>query len=234
MDFGENNLTGTIPQCFGNLHGMTGGDSNLYFFGGFEQSVIQVMRGVPLEYTTIMRYVVNMDLSSNRLVGEIPNNLTLLSGLLGLNLSNNHLTGQIPARIGDVNSLMSLDLSGNDLIGTIPQSISSLTSLSHLNLSNNNLSGRIPTGSQLQTLIDPSIYAGNNELCGSPLPKRCERDEAGVTTSNNGKDDDDIEMIWVYAIASGFATGFIGILGVLALSKRWRLFLYSFVEVKQK
>ncbi|GJU72654.1 putative leucine-rich repeat protein, partial [Tanacetum coccineum] len=235
MDFGENNLTGTIPRCFGNLRGMTGGDSNLYFFGGFEQSVIQVMRGVPLEYTTIMRYVVNMDLSSNRLVGEIPNNLTLLSGLLGLNLSNNHLTGQIPARIGDMNSLMSLDLSGNDLIGTIPQSISSLTFLSHLNLSHNNLSGRIPTGSQLQTLVDPSIYAGNNELCGSPLPKRCDRDEVVVTTSNSEKDenDDDIEMIWAYAIASGFATGFIGISGVVVLNKRWRLFLYSFVEVKQ-
>ncbi|KVI10128.1 Leucine-rich repeat-containing protein [Cynara cardunculus var. scolymus] len=42
MDLGDNNLTGTIPRCFQKLNGMTGGDSNLYFSGGFEQSVIQV------------------------------------------------------------------------------------------------------------------------------------------------------------------------------------------------
>lgn len=50
------------------------------------------MRGVPLEYSTLMRYVVNMDLLSNNLVGEIPEGFT---GLLGLNLSNNHLTGPL-------------------------------------------------------------------------------------------------------------------------------------------
>ncbi|KAJ0466217.1 putative non-specific serine/threonine protein kinase [Helianthus annuus] len=231
MDFGENNLTGEIPRCFENIRGMTGGDSNLYFFGGFEQSVIQVMRGVPLEYTTIMRYVVNLDLSSNNLVGEIPKELTSLSGLLGLNLSNNHLTGRIPDEIGDLGSLMSLDLSANDLSGMIPQSMSSLTFISHLNLSYNSLSGRIPTGNQLQTLVDPWIYAGNNGLCGTPLPKSCSRNETSDTEPENmdkDDDDDDVERIWIYAIASGFSTGFIGFVGILVLIKRWRLAFFKF------
>ncbi|KAM0023826.1 putative non-specific serine/threonine protein kinase [Helianthus debilis subsp. tardiflorus] len=228
MDFGENNLTGEIPRCFENIRGMTGGDSNLYFFGGFEQSVIQVMRGVPLEYTTIMRYVVNLDLSSNNLVGEIPKELTSLSGLLGLNLSNNHLTGRIPDKIGDLGSLMSLDLSANDLSGMIPQSMSSLSFISHLNLSYNNLSGRIPTGNQLQTLVDPWIYAGNNGLCGSPLPKSCSRNETSPENMDKDDDDDDVERIWIYAIASGFSTGFIGFVGILVLIKRWRLAFFKF------
>ncbi|KAK1409145.1 hypothetical protein QVD17_35670 [Tagetes erecta] len=226
MDFGENNLTGTIPHCFQNLQGMTGGDSNLYFFGGFEQSVIQVMRGVSLEYTTIMSYVVNLDLSSNNLIGEIPDELTSLSGLIGLNLSNNHLTGRIPNEIGGISSLMSLDLSANDLSGMIPNSISSLSFISHLNLSYNNLSGRIPTGNQLQTLIDPWIYAGNNGLCGSPLPTSCSRSEVEVT--DNIGEDDDVEKIWVYGISSGFATGFIGTLGMLVLVKKWRRAFFNF------
>ncbi|XP_023748057.1 receptor-like protein EIX2 [Lactuca sativa] len=231
MDVGDNKLTGTIPQCFQNLKGMMGGNSNLYFAGGFEQSLVQVMRGVQVDYTTIMVYVINMDLSSNNLVGEIPENLVLLSGLLGLNLSNNHLTGRIPDRIGDMNSIFSLDLSGNNLSGTIPQSISSLTFLSHLNLSHNILSGRIPTGSQLQTLIDPSIYAGNSELCGSPLLVNCNRDQVPENGGNAQEDEggDDSEKIWIYSATSGFTTGFLGILGILALKDRWRVALFNFL-----
>ncbi|CAI9274070.1 unnamed protein product [Lactuca saligna] len=209
MDVGDNKLTGPIPQCFQKLEGMMGGNSNLYFPGGFEQSLVQVMRGVQVDYTTIMLYVINMDLSSNNLVGEIPENLLLLSGLLGLNLSNNHLTGRIPDR----------------------SSISSLTFLSHLNLSNNNLSGRIPTGSQLQTLIDPSIYAGNSELCGSPLLVNCNRDQVPENGGNAQEDegDDDSEKIWIYSATSGFTTGFLGILGILALKDRWRVALFNFI-----
>ncbi|XP_076913390.1 receptor-like protein EIX1 [Bidens hawaiensis] len=230
MDFGINNLTGTIPRCFQNLNGMTGGDSNLYAFSGFEQSVFQVMGGILLEYTTIMRYVINLDLSNNNLAGEIPEGLASLSGLLGLNLSNNHLTGRIPDKIGNLSSLMSLDLSANSLSGMIPQSMSSLTFFSHLNLSYNNLSGRIPTGMQLQTLMEPWIYAGNNGLCGSPLPKSCSRVEVSAAKPQNidRNEDDDVEKIWIYSIASGFMTGSIGILGILVLVKRWRLAFFSF------
>ena len=159
--------------------------------GTFERSLIQKMKGVMLEYTNTLSYVVNMDLSSNKLVGEIPKELVLLSGLLGLYLSNNHFTGRIPDGIGDMNSLESLDLSMNHLSGMIPQSLSALTFLSHLNLSHNNLSGRIPTGNQLQTLTDPSIYVANNELCGSPLPINCNHDEVPETGRDAEEDEDD-------------------------------------------
>ncbi|GJZ50768.1 leucine-rich repeat protein [Tanacetum coccineum] len=107
-----------------------------------------------------------MDLSSNKLVGEIPVKLMSLSALVGLNLSNNHLNGGIPDSIGKMKALISLDFSGNQLTGPIPSSIGALNFLSHLNLSHNNLSGQIPTGSQLQTLTDPSIYVGNRYLSG--------------------------------------------------------------------
>nr|GEY81252.1 leucine-rich repeat protein [Tanacetum cinerariifolium] len=52
-----------------------------------------VIKGVALEYKTTWMLVVNIDLSRNKLVGEIPHELTTLNVLMGLNLSHNHLSG---------------------------------------------------------------------------------------------------------------------------------------------
>ncbi|KAL3635727.1 hypothetical protein CASFOL_020274 [Castilleja foliolosa] len=181
LDLAQNNLMGSIPHCVGNFSGMVKGATlGFEFWGAISLSEVikgvmgvvslsEVMKGVMMEYTKISTYTVNLDLSSNNLVGEIPPNLTNLTGLHGLNLSHNHLRGIIPRKIGDMESLESLDLSCNNLSGAIPESLSKLTFLSHLNLSHNNLSGAIPTGHQLQTLNETSNYEGNSGLCGGPL-----------------------------------------------------------------
>uniref|UniRef100_A0A5B7BRY8 Putative Disease resistance family protein / LRR family protein n=1 Tax=Davidia involucrata TaxID=16924 RepID=A0A5B7BRY8_DAVIN len=237
MDLADNDLTGTIPRCFGNLRGMVFKPyPGILLLEWDNENMMQVIKGRELEYTKTLVLVVNMDLSSNNLVGKIPAELTLLSGLIGLNLSHNHLTGSIPMKVGDMKSLESLDFSSNHLSGMIPQSISDLTSLSLLNLSYNNFSGRIPTGSQLQTLNDPSFYVGNPELCGDPLPKKCPGDEsaqAPTTTSYEEKDEEDeAEKVWFYLVVmSGFATGLWGVVGVLLFKKSWRHAYFGFVDV---
>ncbi|PWA35836.1 leucine-rich repeat protein [Artemisia annua] len=161
LDVAYNNLTGSIPHCFGELSSMADATllSDDIIDSGIEASVIQVLKSANLEHSSTLKYLINMDLSSNRLMGEIPQELTKLSLLVGLNLSNNHLSGGIPNRIGDLKALNSLDFSENRLTGKTPASMASLNFLGHLNLSHNNLSGQIPTGNQLQTLTDPSIYA---------------------------------------------------------------------------
>ncbi|KAK3022860.1 hypothetical protein RJ639_046047 [Escallonia herrerae] len=181
IDLGGNNLTGTIPACLSNLTGMfientRRRGSSFRIFPTITQQMMAAINGSEIEYTSTLGLLVIMDLSSNKLEGEIPEELTRLSGLLGLNLSHNHLTGSIPDNVGGLKSLMSLDLSSNHLSGKIPLSMGALTFISHLNLSYNNLSGPIPSGSQLQTLNDPHIYAGNSELCGAPL-QECPSDE---------------------------------------------------------
>ncbi|KAJ0478998.1 putative non-specific serine/threonine protein kinase [Helianthus annuus] len=223
IDLAHNNLIGSIPHCFGELDGMKGKSFHgfhllLYGYG----DVMQVLKGVSLDYTKTLQVVINMDLSSNKLVGEIPRELMALDALLGLNLSYNHFSGGIPKNIGNMKSLNSLDLSANKLNGTIPPSMAALNFLSYLNLSHNNLSRQIPTGNQLQTLIDPSIYADNTYLCGAPLPTECSPHKY-IASKKKYENGNEPKKVWLYVdITSGFATGFWGIIGVLLLKKQWR------------
>ncbi|KAH7853514.1 hypothetical protein Vadar_003432 [Vaccinium darrowii] len=237
VDFGNNHLSGPIPRCFGNLSGMILDEDGMRYDGLGWTSMVQVIKGRELEFTTTLKLLANMDLSRNNLVGSIPKEITNLSGLLGLNLSHNHLTGKIPDNISGLKSLESLDFSVNQLSGIIPQSISGLNFLSHLNLSYNNLSGRIPTGNQLQTLDDASSsYLGNRELCGIPLPRNCLGDEKSQPPTSTGHREkhkgDGSEKVWFYiAMMSGYATGLCGFIGVLMLKKAWRHSYFQFVEM---
>ncbi|KAJ0900624.1 putative non-specific serine/threonine protein kinase [Helianthus annuus] len=239
LDIAHNNLTGSIPHCFGELSGMVEATNAFNYQLDYEEEVdlmdvIQVFKGSELEYTKTRYIVVNMDLSSNKLTGEIPPEITALAMLMGLNLSHNHLSGSIPDSIGNMKALASLDFSDNQLSGTIPPSMAALNDLSSMNLSHNKLSGRIPTGKQLQTLIDPSIYSGNWDLCGAPLPNNCSDPENPPATRSKKKykKGNGLRKVWFYLdITCGFATGFWGIIGVLAFKKEWRRKLFMIAEV---
>ncbi|KAK9063945.1 hypothetical protein SSX86_017817 [Deinandra increscens subsp. villosa] len=236
LDVAHNYLTGSIPHCFGELSGMINASWLDIHDGSYDydnQDVIQVMKGMNMEYSKTLDLVFNMDLSSNKLVGEVPREITALALLMGLNLSHNHLNGSIPHNIGNMKALNSLDFSDNQITGMIPQSMGTLNFLSSMNLSHNNLSGRIPTGSQLQTLTDPSIYAGNRNLCGAPLPNNCSNHENPPTIAgkNRYQDDNEPKNLWFYLdIMCGFAAGFWGIIGVLWFKKQWRMKLFMMAQ----
>ncbi|RYQ86766.1 hypothetical protein Ahy_B10g106401 isoform A [Arachis hypogaea] len=197
------------------------------------EDVIEVVKGRELDYIRILKLVVHMDLSENNLVGSIPKGITLLDGLHTLNLSNNHLIGKIPNMIGDMRSLESFDVSSNQLSGTIPSGMSALTSLSQLNLSHNNFSGPIPTGNQFLT-FNPSSYASNPYLCGSPLPNKCgylHEDHGSSEFEDEDSNLDKLEKwLFYFVIAIGFATGFWGVIGTLWFKKTWRHIYFRWVE----
>ncbi|KAK4283090.1 hypothetical protein QN277_000085 [Acacia crassicarpa] len=200
------------------------------------EDVKQVVKGTELDYIKILKFVVNMDLSDNNLVGVFPKGVTQLTRLLGLNLSHNHLKGEIPERIGEIKLLEYFDISCNNFSGGIPETMSSLTALSHLNMSYNNLSGPIPTENQFLTLGDRRIYAGNPRLCGFPLPNKCIGGDLGDHALESegfgdGDDDRDSEKVWFYfVIAIGFVVGFWSAIGTLLLKKSWRYAVFRRVD----
>lgn len=194
LDLSHNKLIGPIPVDLANFTGMTKQQEHreiVYFFAYSEQLQL-VWKNENYVYSKTITFIMGIDLSCNLLSQTIPEGLTNLRGLRYLNLSRNQLSGDIPKDIGNLALLESLDLSWNQLEGEIPPGFADLKALSSLNLSNNGLSGRIPAGSQLQTLVDPSIYGNNPGLCGFPL-KEC----ANAATHDNGKGQvDDREALW--------------------------------------
>ncbi|KAF2592289.1 hypothetical protein F2Q70_00044602 [Brassica cretica] len=64
-----------------------------------------------------------------------------MKNLLELDLSGNNFVGQLPPCLGSLNKLRFLDLSSNLLSGNLPSSFSSLQSLEYLSLADNNCTG---------------------------------------------------------------------------------------------
>jgi hypothetical protein len=200
------------------------------------RTIFLTLKGARYEfYSDTFALVTSIDLSSNNLIGEIPEQLTSLQGLRFLNLSNNQLHGKIPEKINAMKLLESLDVSMNQLTGAIPQSIASLTFLSHLNLSYNNFSGRIPSSTQLQSFNTWS-FIGNHDLCGPPLTPSCVGDHSPIEPTPNAdvegdKDGGWIDMKWFYmSMPFGFVVGFWGVFGPLAFNKAWRSAFFKFLD----
>ncbi|KAG9441223.1 hypothetical protein H6P81_017077 [Aristolochia fimbriata] len=248
LDLSYNKLSGAIPTSFGNFTAMTMVHSEIDGMFMFKPSVASVffyqtedyvwmnLKGVELENSRNLGFMKHIDLSSNNLSGDIPEELTHLLGLHSLNLSSNSLKEGIPNKIGELKKLESLDLSKNKLSGEIPSSISNLNFLSKLNLSYNNLSGPIPTGFQLQTLnVDSSVYVGNDNLCGPPLLRKCSTNELPNNRKLGGAEkrgkEDEFEIIGLFiSIALGFVVGFWGFYGFLIFKRSWRIWYYRFVD----
>ncbi|KAM1484380.1 hypothetical protein TB2_035588 [Malus domestica] len=236
LDLSHNNLSSTIPKCLDNLTSLVNNNSNPFSTGSLEQATL-TLKGAELVYNKTLKLVKSIDLSSNNLQGEIPEEISNLILLGTLNLSMNQLTGKIPSKIGNLHLLETLDFSHNHLSGHIPQSLSSLTSLSHLNLSYNNLTGRIPSGRQLQTLNDLSIYMNNPSLCGIPLSTNCPGDDTFPAKDVNDKNEDgNHDKLWFYvSVVLGFIVGFWGICGTLILKTSWRYAYFQFFDnIKDK
>ena len=67
--------------------------------------------------------VIGIDLSSNNLVGFIPNEMENIINLMDLRLSNNQLSGEIPEALGFLYNLNYLSLENNQLTGCYPHAL---------------------------------------------------------------------------------------------------------------
>ncbi|CAD6255159.1 unnamed protein product [Miscanthus lutarioriparius] len=235
MDLNNNKISGSLPIYLSNLKFM----ANTSMVGCFQalaildsrlNSLSTVWKGQELNYGSVKRIedtsMTSIDLSSNDLTGEIPEEIVVLDALVNLNLSRNHLTGVIPKGIGEMRSLQSLDLSRNMLSGKIPATLSNLTFLSYLELSYNDLTGRIPSGVQLDTLYAeyPSMYIGNIGLCGHPLQNNCSSERHAPKQGGLGRTEEGYGIPFFYlGLGCGFVVGTWIAFGVLLFKRNWRI-----------
>ncbi|KAL4652622.1 hypothetical protein ACB092_01G245200 [Castanea dentata] len=253
LDLSQNNISGTIPRCLNNFTAMAhkisdvmadkystwnGPEYSFYTdYGQYSDNSLNIIvgwKGNLYEYGKNFGEMRSIDLASNELTGNIPEEISSLIELKALNLSGNLLTGKIPQNIGKLEQLESLDLSRNQFSGSLPISMVGLHYLGYLDLSNNKLSGRIPTGTQLQS-FDPSKFMGNAGLCGPPLVEKCpedvtsnaggskkhQEDRDGGSENHQGDRDDFWKCLYV-GTGFGFAAGFWGVCVSLILNRSWR------------
>ncbi|CAA2956649.1 LRR receptor-like serine threonine- kinase GSO1 [Olea europaea subsp. europaea] len=183
---------------------------------------------------SILNYMSGIDLSSNKLHGEIPDGLGNLSEIHSLNLSHNYLIGTIPETFSNLHQIESLDLSYNNLGGRIPIGLIKLNNLAVFNVAHNNLTGMIPEKFQFGT-FDEDSYQGNPYLCGHPLRVDCT--STGSTPVLPFADDEseercfmDMEFFYISFIVS-YLCVVICIATVLSINSHWRKAWFHFIEV---
>jgi Leucine-rich repeat (LRR) protein len=111
-----------------------------------------------------MKYLIYINLWSNRLSGEALIHLSNLKRLRVINLGKNQFSGMIPINLPQ--KLQVIILRDNQFEGNIPAQVFNLSSLFHLDLAHNNLSGSIPQSVYNMT---PMIIGTINYIAGFRL-----------------------------------------------------------------
>nr|GMC71670.1 LRR receptor-like serine/threonine-protein kinase FLS2 [Ipomoea batatas] len=256
LDLSNNHLTGLIPHCLGKLSLEVTEEKITTIKMASYFSPIELMFTISLpsnvvppevDFTTkgnsynyesnILKYMSGIDLSANRLIGEIPNELGNLTEIRALNLSYNNLSGTIPETFSRLHNIESLDLSHNKLNGRIPNTLLKLNTLEVFSVAYNNLTGAVPEPKAQFATFNESSYQGNPYLCGPPLRTSCSNvksppsplsyDSDGESEETNGVD---LEVFYI-SFGVSYVIFLLGIILVLYINPHWRNKWFQFIEV---
>jgi hypothetical protein len=148
-----------------------------------------------------------LDLRQNGLVGTLPDEISMLTGLQSIRLNENTITGTLPPSIADLPSLQHLDMSTNQLVGnTSPVQtnnvfnnnpddddiilngrLEEMQSLTHLSLFQNLYQATIPSSLGLLSSNLRVLDLGSNSFYGT-IPSEIGRLTrlAGLSLFDNG------------------------------------------------
>ncbi|KAK3411625.1 hypothetical protein EUGRSUZ_I00367 [Eucalyptus grandis] len=184
LDLSQNSMSSSIPPWFQNF-------SKLEHLDLSDNDLQGIFPTIILENNQWLKF---LDVSSNRMAGELlknssscynlqvlslrsnkfsggifnAHNIALNSGqsnLKTVDVSDNNFNGHLPNQFGNFKDLVFLDLSQNSISGPISATLGQLPSLRILNLSFNNLSGKIPKNIGLLANLEV-MDIGNNQLDG--------------------------------------------------------------------
>ncbi|XP_031130046.1 probable LRR receptor-like serine/threonine-protein kinase At3g47570 [Ipomoea triloba] len=166
LDLGDNEFHGSIPPQIGNfskLQQLILLRNNLTVLNIADNEISGIL---PNDPCYLLPDVVNLNIATNRIHGEIPQALSTCRRLKALSLSGNQLSGRFPAQICNISSLQELYLVGMNLTGIIPNEIGELSILRRFIVFQNHLTGMIPSSiGNISTLED--FVVGDNNLQGN-------------------------------------------------------------------
>ncbi|KAH1241968.1 Receptor-like protein 13 [Glycine max] len=256
LDLSHNNFSGVIPNCLGKMpFEVEDFDLLLGYFSGWlgnrhywsystngtlhlpnvqEKTNFTSKKRTDTYMGSILVYMSGIDLSHNKLKGNIPSELGNLTKIRTLNLSHNDLTGQIPATFSHLVQTESLDLSFNMLNGQVPPQLTMLTSLEVFSVAHNNLSGPTPEFKEQFSTFDESSYEGNPFLCGLPLPKSCNPPPTVIPNDSNTDGHYDT-LVDMYFFCVSFVVSYTSALLVTAaalyINPYWRHAWFYYMEL---
>ncbi|KAK8972896.1 hypothetical protein V6N11_057402 [Hibiscus sabdariffa] len=220
IDLSQNNLSGSIPSCLKVT--ALNNESDHYSWISFNYLGINssISMEEPIEYTIksrsytykkkLLQYMSGIDLSCNKLTGEIPHEVQSILMIFTMNLSHNSLTGPIPRAFSNLRDIESLDLSYNNLTGNIPPEFAMLHFLQYMNVSYNKLSGKTPERIGQLGAFDESSYVGNPFLCGSLVGRNCSAIAPPLTPkASAGNTEEDLGLIDMDAFYGSFVACYI-------------------------
>ncbi|MED6181693.1 hypothetical protein PIB30_021621 [Stylosanthes scabra] len=250
VDFSHNSLSGPIPKCLGKITFDTPDPDFMLNWPNVMDQVRYppsiVLRRV--NFTTksrtynyqgmIFAYMTGLDLSHNKLGGNIPPELGNMTLIRAINLSYNDLTGHIPSTFSNLKQIESLDLSFNKLSGNIPPQLTKLTSLEVFSVAYNNLSGSTPDRNNGQLItFDGSSYEGNPYLCGPPLRNPCAdhngQGQSPLAYAEGDNDNNGFMDMYVFCISMGvsWTTVLLVMVAVFYINPYWRRIWFYFIEL---
>ncbi|XP_077212795.1 uncharacterized protein LOC143847891 [Tasmannia lanceolata] len=154
IELSDNNFTGTIPVQVLSLPSLS---------NSLNLSRNSFIGSLPSDFD--LKFLQRLDISDNKLLGEIPLALGNCLSLEYLYMGGNFFQGSIPQSLKNLEGIKELDLSHNNLSGPFPKYLENFTNLNYLNLSFNDLGGEVPKEGIFKNKTAISVL-GNSKLCG--------------------------------------------------------------------